>query len=314
MSAAVPRPEPRVAVGIPCLDEALTIAGVVAAFRAALPDAAIVVIDNNCTDGTAAIARAAGAAVLGERRPGKGNAVRRFFAEIDADVYLLVDGDGTYPAAAAPALVSRLLEGRLDMVAGARADVTRDAGRPSHAFGNRAFNRLFALLFGAGFVDIFTGYRVFSRRFVKSFPALSQGFAIETEIAVHCLALGLPTDEISIPYGRRPAGSASKLRTYADGSRILGAFVLLLKEAHPARFFGWMAGLLLLAALLVGLPVVVDFWRTGLVPRLPSAVLAAALTIIAALTAMCGLILDSVARGRAEAKRAVYVGVQASGT
>lgn len=309
--AMTPRPEPsaRIAVVLPCYNESATIAGVVAAFRKAIPDARIFVFDNNSTDATARIAREAGAQVIAERRPGKGHVVRRMFAEIDADVYVMADGDGTYDAACAPQLVSMILDDRLDMAIGVRAGVGQNAHRAGHAFGNRAFNALYQALFGAGYGDIFSGYRAFSRRFVKSFPALSSGFEIETELSVHVGQLQLPVGEIETPYGARVEGSASKLRSVRDGLRILRMFATLLKETRPLLFFGAFAGVFAIASLALGAPLVETWARTGLVPRLPTAVLCTGLALIACLLTACGLILDSLARARIEQKRMFYLAV-----
>ena len=297
----------RVAVILPCHNDSATIAGVVADFRAALPNARIIVYDNASQDDTAARARAAGAEVFCETRKGKGNVVRRMFADIDADVYLMADGDGAYDAAAAPQLVRLIVEEGADMAVGARAKLLEDAHRQGHRFGNRLFNGLYAGLFGAEFGDIFSGYRAFSRRFVKSFPALSSGFEIETELSVHASQLRLPTAEIVLPYGGRSAGSVLKPRSFRDGWRILSTFGFLLKETRPALFFGAFAGLFALAAVLLSVPIFQTWLETGLVPRLPSAIACTGLMIIAALSAVCGLILDSLARSRVEQKRMLYL-------
>ena len=233
--------------------------------------------------------------------------MRRMFAEIDADVYVVVDGDGTYDSGQAPMLVEHLVSGGLDMVVGTRAGIRADAGRVGHALGNRMFNRLYRILFGIGFTDILSGYRVLSRRFVKSFPAVSSGFEIETEISVHASQLRLPTAEVEVSYGVRADGSSSKLRTVADGTNILRAMLVLLKEYRPLAFFGWMAGILFSAALALIAPLVVTFVQTGLVPRLPTAVLATGLAVVGLLSVAAGLILDSVAKGRLEVKRLAYL-------
>ncbi|MGE3247546.1 MAG: glycosyltransferase [Beijerinckiaceae bacterium] len=300
---------PRVAVVIPCYNEATTIADVIADFRTHLPQAVIAVFDNASTDGTGDAARAAGADVYLEPRRGKGNVVRRMFAEIDADVYLMVDGDGTYEAAAAPKLVSMIVDDRLDMAIGARANVTNNAHRTGHAFGNRLFNRLFAGLFGQSYCDIFSGYRAFSRRLVKSFPALSSGFEIETELSVHASQMRLPVAEFETKYSPRPEGSQSKLRSVRDGIRILRAFLFLLKETRPILFFGSMAGAAALAAIVLAIPLVETWLATGLVPRFPTAILCVGLAIISSLLAICGIILDSLSRARVEHKRILYLAV-----
>ena len=309
VAIAEPRPV-RIAVTIPCYNEAVTIAKVIADFRSALPDATIYVFDNNSTDNTAQVAREAGAVVRTETRQGKGHVVRRMFADIDADIYLMVDGDDTYDASIAPTLIELLKRNHVDMVVGTRADVTKDAGREGHAFGNKLFNKIYGRLFGKQFSDIFSGYRVFTRRFVKSFPAVSSGFEIETEMSVHCSQLGIPTLERPTVYGVRPEDSQSKLRTFRDGFRILGMFAMLAKETRPAAFFGTIGmGLVLLAAVLA-VPLLATYAQTGLVPRFPTAILATGLVITATALAVSGLILDSLARARIEAKRAVFLSLQ----
>ena len=309
VAIAEPRPV-RNAVTIPCYYEAGTIAKVIADFRSALPDATIYVFDNNSTDNTAQVAREAGAVVRTETRQGKGHVVRRMFADIDADIYLMVDGDDTYDASIAPTLIELLKRNHVDMVVGTRADVTKDAGREGHAFGNKLFNKIYGRLFGKQFSDIFSGYRVFTRRFVKSFPAVSSGFEIETEMSVHCSQLGIPTLERPTVYGVRPEDSQSKLRTFRDGFRILGMFAMLAKETRPAAFFGTIGmGLVLLAAVLA-VPLLATYAQTGLVPRFPTAILATGLVITATVLAVSGLILDSLARARIEAKRAVFLSLQ----
>ncbi|MGB3722022.1 MAG: glycosyltransferase [Pacificimonas sp.] len=296
-----------VAVVLPCYNEAQTIASVIADFRNALPGAAIHVFDNNSSDETAEVARAAGAHVITETRQGKGHVVRRMFAEVDADIYVMADGDGTYDASAAPKLVEALVTRRTDMVVGTREGVTDDAGRRGHAVGNRLFNTLYRGMFGHDYTDIFSGYRVFTRRFAKSFPAVSGGFEIETEMSVHASQLMLPVAEIPCPYGVRPEGSASKLRTFRDGGRILATFLMLLKEVRPAIFYGYVACLAFGIAAALGVPVIAEFLATGLVPRLPTAVLAASTGIIGTLALVCGLILDSLTRARVEHTRLVYL-------
>lgn len=298
-----------IAVLIPCYNEEKTIADVVRGLRETLPAAAIYVYDNNSHDLTALRARSAGAIVVKEPRQGKGNVVRRMFADVEADIYLMIDGDGTYSAEDAPMMVNTLLTERCDMVVGTRRGVTDDAGRAGHAFGNRLFNALYKMIFGDDFSDIFSGYRVFTRRFVKSFPAVSGGFEIETEMSVHASQLKLPVCEIELDYGRRPEGSSSKLSTYGDGARILLMFAMLMKETQPLRFFGAIGGLSLCASLVLMAPVLVDYFETGLVPRLPTWVLSVGLLMLSMMMLMTGLILDSVSQGRSEQKRIFYLGM-----
>ncbi len=302
---------PRLAVLIPCFNEAVAIPIVVAGFRAALPDAVVHVYDNNSTDGTAQAARDAGALVGHESLQGKGHVVRRMFADIEADIYVLVDGDGTYDPQAAPALVAMLRTGRLDMVTGTRSSGADHTHRRGHRAGNIVLTGLVARLFGARVSDMLSGYRVFSRRFVKSFPALSAGFETETELTVHALQLAMPLGELPSAYRERPPGSASKLRTVTDGLRILRLILLLVKDERPLPFFSVCGAVLLLAGLGFGVPVVLEFWRTGLVLRLPTAIVAAALVALSFLALACGLILDSVARGRRETKRLAYLRIPA---
>ena len=304
-------PAPRLAVLVPCYNEAVTIQTVVQDFRAALPDATVYVYDNNSTDATQALGRAAGAVVRTETQQGKGNVIRRMFADIEADAYVLVDGDATYDAASAPEMVRTLLEGGLDMVNGARVSEAAAAYRPGHRFGNQVLTGIVRSIFGTRISDMLSGYRVFSRRFVKSFPALSTGFETETEFSVHALELSMPIGEVPTPYRERPAGSTSKLNTWLDGFRILRTILLLVKEERPLQFFSAAAGVLILLALLVAVPVFVVYFRTGLVPRLPTAVLATGLTLLGFLAFACGLILDSVARGRKELKRLAYLAIPA---
>ncbi|GAB5459526.1 MAG: glycosyltransferase family 2 protein [Henriciella sp.] len=299
--------EPRIAVTIPCYNEATTIAKVIEDFRRSLPTAEIYVYDNNSSDGTAQIAADAGAIVRTELRQGKGHVVRRIFSDIEADLYVMADGDDTYDASMAPQLVELLKKNHVDMVVGIRDGVTKDAGREGHAFGNKLFNSLYGKLFGNQFSDIFSGYRVFTRRFVKSFPAVSAGFEIETEMSVHCSQLGIPTLERPTKYGVRPEDSTSKLRTFRDGFRILGMFAMLAKETRPAAFFGLIGIVLTLAAMLLATPLAITYAQTGMVPRLPTALLSMGMVLIGTITAVCGLILDSLARARLEAKRAVFL-------
>jgi len=299
----------RIAILLPCYNEASTIAGVIANFRRVMPEARVFVYDNNSTDDTVKVAEQAGAVVRSESFQGKGNVVRRMFADIEADVYVLADGDETYDADSAPKLVNRLIRHKLDMVAASRVSTRTEAYRPAHVFGNRFLSGLVAWLFGNRFRDILTGYRVFSRRFVKSFPALAGGFEIETELTVHALELRMPADEIDAPYHARPAGSASKLNTWRDGARILMTILLLLKEVRPMFFFSAIA--LLFAAVSVGLaiPLLFTYLETGLVPRFPTAILSTGLMLIAVVALGCGVILDSVTRGRREIKRMSYLGI-----
>ncbi|HUZ62567.1 MAG TPA: glycosyltransferase [Acetobacteraceae bacterium] len=304
---------PRVAVLVPCYNEAVAIPKVVADFRAALPGATVFVFDNNSADDTETAARAAGAVVRREPLQGKGHVVRRMFADIEADVYVLVDGDDTYAAAAAPAMVRLLLDESLDMVTGTRITDRADAYRRGHRLGNAVLTGMVRRIFGDRITDMLSGYRAFSRRFVKSFPALAAGFETETEFTVHALALDMPVGEIETAYRERPPGSSSKLRTYADGLRILRTILLLVKEEEPLRFFALCGALLLLLGLGFGTPVVLQFMHTGLVPRLPTAVLATGLVLLAFLSFGIGLVLDSVARGRKEAKRIAYLSIPAPG-
>lgn len=300
-------PPPRVAVLIPCYNEEVAISRVVAGFRAALPDAAIYVYDNNSKDGTRAAAAAAGAVVRGESLQGKGNVVRRMFADIEADIYVLVDGDDTYDAAAAPAMVRLLQEERLDMVTGIRVTEIEAAYRPGHRLGNLVLTGMVRLIFGDRITDMLSGYRAFSRRFVKSFPALAHGFETETEFTVHALELRLPVGELKTAYRDRPPGSVSKLSTFRDGWRILRTIVSLVQRERPLAFFGIMGLLLGALGVVLFLPVLEEYLRTGLVPRLPTAVLSALLVLAGFLSLVCGLVLDTVTRGRREVKRIAYL-------
>lgn len=297
----------RVAVLVPCYNEAVAISKVVEDFRAALPEAEVYVYDNNSKDDTAAIARARGASVRHVSLQGKGHVVRRQFADIDADVYVMVDGDDTYHAASAPALVATLLDGQHDMVVGVRQAQASAAYRAGHAWGNRMLTGFLSWLFGRNCQDILTGYRAFSRRFVKSFPVLSSGFDIETELTVHALEMKMSVGEVETPYKERPEGSFSKLSTYKDGFRILRTMLRLFSAERPLTFFGVMAlGLAALSIAFVA-PVVSEYMRSGLVPRLPTAVLATGIMLTAWLSATVGLILDTVTRGRREAKMLAYL-------
>jgi hypothetical protein len=303
----------RIAVLVPCYNEEAAIARVVADFGASLPDAVIYVYDNNSTDRTVEVARAAGATVRTESRQGKGYVVRRMFSDIDADVYVLVDGDATYDAPSARLLVARLVEGGLDMVVGARRDQEEAAYRFGHRFGNRVLTGFVAQVFGATFEDLLSGYRVFSRRFVKSFPGLSGGFEIETELTVHALNLELPDDEIETPYFARPEGSVSKLSTWRDGLRILRTIVRLYRAERPLPFFGGIGLALAVASIALAIPIIITYVEQGLVPRIPTAVLSTGLMILACLAVACGIVLDTVTRGRREMKMLAYLAQKASG-
>ena len=296
-----------IAVVIPCLDEEAAIAGVVGAFRAALPSARIHVYDNGSTDGTVEAARMAGAVVRSEPARGKGNVVRRMFSDVEADVYVLVDGDATYPADRAPGMIECLVAGQLDMVSGARSAAQGGAFRPGHRLGNDLISYLVGLTFEPRFTDVLTGYRVLSRRFVKSFPALSKGFEIETEIAVHALEMRLPGTEVEVPYVARPDGSNSKLRTVRDGIAIARTIFALVKEERPLEFFSTVFLLFELAAFILAWPLFGEYLETGLVPRLPTAVLSTGLALLGFLCLACGLVLDTVTLGRREAKRLRYL-------
>jgi glycosyltransferase involved in cell wall biosynthesis len=303
-----------VAVLIPCWNEGATIGEVVRAFRAALPQARVYVYDNNSTDDTRARAEQAGAVVRAEARQGKGNVVRRMFADVDADIYLLVDGDGTYDAAAAPQLVERLLGGEYDMVTGARRPAEPNSYRRGHVLGNRALTAMVALVFGKQITDMLSGYRALSRRFVKSFPALSSGFEIETELSVHALELGIPFCEVETRYFARPRGSESKLSSVRDGWRILMTILKLVKGERPLAFFSTLAAAAAAPALVIGVQLWITFAETGLVPRFPSAILATGLMLTAFLSLACGLVLDTVTRGRQEMKRLAYLAAGARAT
>ena len=303
----------KIAVILPCYNEEAAIGTTVAGFRAALPDAAIYVYDNNSRDGTCAVAAAAGAIVRSEPMQGKGNVVRRMFADVEADIYVMADGDATYDAAAATGMIARLVDERLDMVVGARESEVQEAYRRGHRFGNALLTGILARIFGRTFSDILSGYRVFSRRFVKSFPVLSSGFEIETEISVHALELRMPVAELVTRYGARPEGSASKLSTYRDGWRILRTILTLFRIERPVLFYGAIGGALALVALLLAAPLVVTYFQTSLVPRVPTAILVTGLMILAFLNGFCGLILDTVVRGRREVRRLAYLALPAPG-
>lgn len=302
---------PRIAAIVPCFNEEAAVRTVVEDLHRAVPGIVVYVYDNNSTDRTAEVAREAGAVVRRESRRGKGNVVRRAFADIDADVYLLIDGDDTYDAGAARTLIDTLLEGPYDHVLGVRrqAEGVPSAYRPGHETGNRMFNRLVGWLFGEPVTDMLSGYRVFSRRFVKSFPALSREFEIETELTVHAMSMRVPQVEVEIGFKDRPIGSESKLRTYHDGMRILWLIVQLLRHERPIQFYGVFAALCFLVSVLLGIPVIVDFAETGLVPRLPTAILASSFGVLGCLAVTIGLVLDGVLRARRESMRLTYLGL-----
>ena len=299
--------ETRIAVLVPCCNEAATVAAVVSGFRMALPAAEVYVYDNNSSDGTADRAREAGATVRPEGRQGKGHVVRRMLADLDADIYVMVDGDDTYDPASSPAMIAKMLSEKLDLVNGRRIETHADSYRFGHRWGNQFLSGLVSRLFDSRFDDMLSGYKVFSRRFAKSFPVLSTGFEIETEIAVHALSLGVPTAEMDTPYRSRQAGSASKLSTFRDGIRILGAIVILYKEEKPLAFFAGVATVLAAVSVGLALPVIIEFMNTGLVPRQPTALLATGVMLSALLSFACGVILESVKRGQREIKRLFYL-------
>lgn len=299
----------KIAVLVPCYNEEAAIAKVVTDFRAALPGATVYVYDNNSRDQTSARAGEAGAVVRLELRQGKGNVVRRMFADIEADIYVLVDGDDTYDAGASPRMIARMIEEGADLMTARRIHTDAAAYRPGHVLGNRLLTGLTALLFRVHLSDMLSGYRVFSRRFVKSFPFTAEGFAIETELTIHAVRLMMPMSEMDTRYKERPVGSVSKLNTYRDGFRILGTIFYLMREERPLMFFSVVSLLFAAVAVIIGAPVVHDYFRTGLVPRLPTAVLATGLMVIAFLSLTCGLILDTVTRGRWEAKRMAYLSI-----
>lgn len=299
-----------VALIVPCFNEEVSIGQVIETFRLAMPELDIFVFDNNSSDNTVSVARAAGAEVITVTLRGKGNVVRRMFADVDADIYVMVDGDATYDANSITALVDALIDQNLDMVVGCRQTETEVSGaayRRGHQFGNMLLTRSVAKIFGGAFTDMLSGYRVFTKRYAKSFPALSHGFEIETELTVHALELRMPYGEVMTPYGARPEGSESKLSTYKDGLRILITIGRLFISERPFSFFGICAALLALTALGIALPIATEYLSTGLVPRLPTAVLSASMMVCALLSFACGLILDNVTRGRHEAKRLAYL-------
>ena len=297
----------RVAVLLPCYNEGLVLRTVIERFRAALPDATIYVYDNNSRDDSVAVAQSAGAVVRSEKRQGKGFVVRRMFADIDADIYIMCDADETYDASAVSSLVAELVDNGLDMVVGTRVDTSGTAYRPAHRFGNWMLTSLVRTMFGGGFSDMLSGYRIFSRRFVKSFPLMSQGFEIETELTIHALQLAMPVAEMPTRFRDRIEGSESKLQTVSDGFRILWTIVTLLKQERPFFLFGIVALAMMTASLIFGYPVIAEYMRSGTVPRLPTAILATGTMILGFLSLFCGLILDTVTRGRKEAKLLRYL-------
>jgi glycosyltransferase involved in cell wall biosynthesis len=299
----------RVALIVPCYNEEQTIGLVIQEFKKSVPHMACYVFDNNSTDKTVEVALAAGARVYNVPLQGKGNVVRRMFADVDADVYVMVDGDATYDAAVAPALIQELISGNLDMVVGSRRSLEVAAYRPGHRWGNKMLTGFVSFIFGRAFDDMLSGYRIFSRRYAKSFPAHSKGFEIETELAVHALELRMPVKEIDTVYGARPEGSVSKLNTYRDGVLILWTIIKLFKAERPLTFFSIGFLLLLLLALLLAAPLFVTYLQAGLVPRMPTAILCSGLVVLSFLSLACGLILDTVTRGRLEAKRLAYLNV-----
>ena len=308
-SQVLPKGAPRIAVLLPCRNEGVSISETVRGFRAALPFADIYVYDNASTDDTAQAARSAGATVCREPNPGKGNVVRRMFADVEADIYVMADGDATYDAASAPRLIEALNAERLDMVVAARAETEDAAYRRGHRFGNWMLTSLVAFIFGQKLSDMLSGYRVFSRRFVKSFPSLAKGFEIETELTVHALEIRAPMSEIDTPYFPRVDGSESKLRTFRDGFRILRLILRLMRDERPLSFFGLIGVVLGAVAAGLAIPVALDYLATGLVPRLPTWILSAALGIIGALSLSVGLVLDTVTRGRREMRRLAYLAI-----
>ena len=297
----------RVAVLVPCFNEEAAIATVIDDFRKALPSAKVYVFDNNSTDRTAAVAGEAGAEVRRERKQGKGQVVRRMFADVDADVYVLVDGDATYDAPSAPRMIEKLVNEHLDMVVGLRLDKEQAAYRRGHRTGNWMLTGFLSSVFGHSFKDILSGYRVFSRRFVKSFPVLSDGFEIETELTVHALELSMPVAEVETPYFARPEGSVSKLNTWSDGFRILSTILKLYRSEKPLRFFTLIGIVMALVSIGLAIPVIITYLEVGLVPRLPTAVLSMGLMIVAVLSVSSGLVLDTVTRGRREMKLLAYL-------
>ena len=299
-----------IAVILPCYNEEAAIGKTVRDFRAALPSAKIFVYDNNSTDSTVSVAREAGAIVRSELRQGKGNVMRRMFADVEADIYVLADGDDTYDASVAPALIKKLIEEGLDIVTGRRVHTEAAAYRAGHVWGNKMLTGLTAMMFNVNLGDTLSGYRVMSRRFVKSFPFTAEGFGIETELTVHAVRLLMPMAEVDTPYKERPAGSVSKLSTYRDGFKILFTIAQMLREERPLLFFSAIGAIFAFVAIVLGTSIVIEFVHTGLVPRLPTALLATGLMVIAFLSVMSGLILDTVTRGRWASKRLAYLAIR----
>ncbi len=300
-------PGVRIAVLVPCYNEELTVTQVVRGFREALPQARIYVFDNNSADATRANALAAGAIVRHVALPGKGNVVRRMFADVEADIYVLVDGDATYDAKSAPDLVAKLVAENLDMVVGTRVHEDEEAYRRGHQFGNRLLTGAMTRIFGGRFTDMLSGYRVFSRRFAKSFQATSHGFEIETELTIHALELRMPYGEMATPYGARPEGSTSKLSTWSDGVRILSTLIRLFAVERPMQFYGMSAGMLAAVALILGVPLFLTYLESGLVPRFPTAILSTGLIVLSGLSLAVGMILETVTMGRREARHLHYL-------
>ena len=303
----------KIAVVIPCFNEEKTIGVVIQEIQEYCPDALIYVCDNGSTDRTREIAEKNGAIILFEPLKGKGYALRRMFRDIEADVYVLIDGDDTYSASSAPHLIKRLIDGRLDMVTGTRISPTEGAYRPGHQFGNVLLTAIVRFFFGHRATDMLSGYRVLSRRFVKSFPMLTRGFEVETELTVHALDLDMPIEEVETKYKERPAGSHSKLNTYYDGIRILKTIIILIKEERPLLFFSAIFSIFVTISITLGVPIIVEYFETGLVPRFPTAILATGIMLLGFLSLVCGLILDTVTRGRRELKRLWYLSIPAPG-
>ena len=296
----------RIAVLLPCFNEEATVANVVKDFKRFIPEALIYVYDNNSSDNTIIEAKEAGAIVRCEPSRGKGNVVRRMFADIEADIFIMSDGDGTYDISTSPALVQQLIDEQLDMIVGIRVP-EEGAHRKGHSFGNFIFNKIILFIFEDRYTDVFSGYRIFSKRFVKTFPALSKGFEVETEICIHALDLNIPLKEVPVRYSKRVIGSESKLRTFSDGFLILRTIINMFKEVKPFTFFNIISAILMITAFFISYPLVITWIETGLVPRIPTAIIVMGLVVLSFICVTCGLILDCVARGRKEAKRLCYL-------